>query len=39
MHLKVYSWFGKDDYPRKFQYTWFKLFPLWLEYSLLKDVA
>ena len=30
---------GKDDHPRRFQYTWFSLFPSWLEYLALKDAA
>ena len=37
MHLENYSLSGKDDHPRRFQYTWFSLFRLWLEYSSLKD--
>ncbi|XP_027916063.1 zinc finger MYM-type protein 1-like [Vigna unguiculata] len=39
MRLENYPFSGKDDYPRRFQYTWFSLFPSWLEYSPLKDVA
>jgi len=39
MHLENYLLFGKDDHPRRFQNTWFSLFPSWLEYSLLKDAA
>ena len=39
MHLENYSLSGKDDHPRRFQYTWFNLFPSWLEYSLLKDAT
>ena len=30
---------GKDDHPKRFQYTWFSLFPSWLEYSPLKNVG
>jgi len=37
MHLENYLLSGKD--LRRFQYTWFSLFPSWLEYSLLKDVV
>ena len=39
MHLENYSLSGKDDHPRRFQYAWFNLFSLCLEYSSLKDVA
>ena len=39
MHLENYLLSDKDDHSRRFQYTWFSLFPLWLEYSPLKDDA
>lgn len=39
MHLENYSWSGRDDYPIRFQYTCFNLFPSWLEYLTLKDNA
>jgi len=39
MHLKNYPLSGKDDHPRRFQYTWFSLFPSWLEYLPLKDAT
>jgi len=37
--LENYSLSSKDDHPRRFQYTWFSLYPSWLEYSPLKDDA
>jgi len=39
MRLENYPLSGKDDHPRRFQYTWFSLFPSWLEYSPLKDAT
>jgi len=39
MHLENYSLSGKDDYPRRFQYTWSNLFSSWSEYLSLKDVV
>jgi len=39
MHLENYSLFGKNDHLKRFQCTWFSLFPSWLEYSPLKDAT
>nr|KYP50112.1 Zinc finger MYM-type protein 1 [Cajanus cajan] len=39
MHLENYPLSGKEDHPRRFQYTWFSIFPSWLEYSPSKDAA
>ena len=39
MHPENYSLSGKNDHPTRFQYTWFNLFPSWLEYSPLKDAT
>jgi len=39
MHLENYPLSSKDDHLKRFQYTWFNLFPSSLEFSPLKDVA
>nr|KYP47865.1 Zinc finger MYM-type protein 1 [Cajanus cajan] len=39
MHIKNYPLSSKDDHPRRFQYTWFRIFSSWLEYLPSKDVA
>ncbi|GKC84320.1 zinc finger MYM-type protein 1-like protein [Tanacetum coccineum] len=33
IHLKEYPAKGTVKHPRRFQYSWFKVFPNWLEYS------
>ena len=33
IHLEHYPAKGSTKHPRKFQYSWFKIFPNWLEYS------
>ena len=38
-HLQEYEKSGLEGHLCRFQYTWFKLFPSWLEYSPTKDVA
>lgn len=30
---------GNEDHPRRFQHTWFSIFPSWLEYSPSEDAA
>ncbi|XP_058734484.1 uncharacterized protein LOC131606207 [Vicia villosa] len=37
MHLEQYPLSGNKDHQRRFQYTWFSLFPSWLEYSPSED--
>jgi len=34
MYLENYPLSRKDGYARRFQYTWFSLFPSWLKYSV-----
>jgi len=34
MHLENYPLSSKDGYPRRYQHTWFSLFPSWLKYSV-----
>ena len=31
--------YAKEKHPRRFQSSWFKMFPSWLEYSLTNDEA
>ncbi|PWA76767.1 Zinc finger MYM-type protein 1 [Artemisia annua] len=33
IHLKEYPAKGSTKHPRKFRYSWFSIFPNWLEYS------
>ncbi|XP_023752114.1 uncharacterized protein LOC111900456 [Lactuca sativa] len=33
IHLKEYHAKGSKKHPRRFQYSWFNIFPNWLEYS------
>ncbi|XP_059637948.1 uncharacterized protein LOC132279902 [Cornus florida] len=37
--LSVYPLSGSEKHRRRFQSSWFKLFPTWLEYSPSKDAA
>ncbi|XP_059638073.1 uncharacterized protein LOC132279995 [Cornus florida] len=37
--LSVYPLSGSEKHRRRFQLSWFKLFPTWLEYSPSKDAA
>ncbi|XP_059627110.1 uncharacterized protein LOC132269904 [Cornus florida] len=37
--LSEYPLSGSEKHPRRFQSSWFKLFPTWLEYSPSKDAA
>nr|KYP65562.1 Zinc finger MYM-type protein 1 [Cajanus cajan] len=39
MHLENYPLSGKEDHLRRFQYTWFNIFPSWFEYLPSKDAA
>ncbi|PWA41944.1 ribosomal protein L13 family protein [Artemisia annua] len=41
IHLKTYpaSAKGSQKHPRRFQYSWFGIFPNWLEYSPTTDAA
>jgi hypothetical protein len=39
IHLEDYPLSGKETHPRRFQHSWFSLFPSWLEYSPSKDAA
>lgn len=39
MHLASYPLSGIGDHRARFQYSWFSIFPTWLEYSPLEDVA
>ena len=37
--LPVYPFSGSEKHPRRFQSSWFRMFPSWLEYSPVKDAA
>ncbi|CAJ2659760.1 unnamed protein product, partial [Trifolium pratense] len=37
--LEEYPLSGKENHLRRFQHTWFDIFPFWLEYSPSKDAA
>ncbi|XP_058749642.1 uncharacterized protein LOC131622614 [Vicia villosa] len=39
IHLENYPLSGNEDHPRRFQHTWFSIFPSWLEYSPSEDAA
>ena len=39
MQSENYPLSGIENHPRWFQHTWFSMFPSWLEYSSLEDVA
>jgi hypothetical protein len=39
IRLEEYPLSAKEDHPRRFQHTWFDIFPYWLEYSPSKDIA
>ncbi|GJV75109.1 zinc finger MYM-type protein 1-like protein [Tanacetum coccineum] len=39
IHLKKYPAKGSQKYPRRFQYSWFGIFPNWLEYSPTTNAA
>lgn len=39
IHLKTYRAKGSQKHPRRFQYSWFGIFPNWLEYSLTTNAA
>ncbi|XP_058742087.1 uncharacterized protein LOC131614532 [Vicia villosa] len=39
IHLDNYPLSGNADHPRRFQHTWFSIFPSWLEYSPFEDAA
>ncbi|XP_071718860.1 uncharacterized protein [Rutidosis leptorrhynchoides] len=39
IHLQKYPSKGSKKQARRFQYSWFKMFPNWLEYSPSKDVV
>ncbi|GJU31139.1 zinc finger MYM-type protein 1-like protein [Tanacetum coccineum] len=38
-HLKTYPAKGSQKRPRRFQYSWFGIFPNWLEYSPTTNAA
>jgi len=38
MQLENYP-YSKEKHPRRFQSSWFKMFPYWLEYSPANDGA
>jgi hypothetical protein len=38
-HLQNYRLSGEQGHRRRFQYSWFGLFPSWLEYSEDKQSA
>ncbi|XP_071697594.1 uncharacterized protein [Rutidosis leptorrhynchoides] len=39
IHLEKYPTKGTSTHARRFQYSWFSLFPNWLEYSPTRDAA
>jgi hypothetical protein len=39
IRLEEYPLSSKEDHPRRFQHTWFDIFPYWLEYSPSKDIT
>nr|XP_043637742.1 uncharacterized protein LOC122608711 [Erigeron canadensis] len=39
LHLQKYPAKGSEKHPRRFQYSWFKVFPNWLEYSPTTNAA
>ncbi|GJT51561.1 zinc finger MYM-type protein 1-like protein, partial [Tanacetum coccineum] len=39
IHLKTYPAKGSPKRPRRFQYSWFGIFPNWLEYSPTTNAA
>ncbi|GJS50093.1 zinc finger MYM-type protein 1-like protein [Tanacetum coccineum] len=39
IHLKTYLAKGSPMRPRRFQYSWFDIFPNWLEYSPTRNAA
>jgi len=39
MLLENYPLSVKDDHPRRFQYTWFSLFPSWFRVFTIKRCA